>query len=182
MLTELQKKKLPNLFNLHDLDKNGVIEQADFEQFTQMVCGNQGIEIGSSEYTTLNERYMALWSGLSAMADTNQDNQVTLTEWYSFCDTMLSTEGMYEQVSTPLAGLIFDLVDHDNDGRISLDEYIAFVQTTGTEEAVATDVFSRLDHNQDGYLSTDEILMRLEEFFRSDDPAAPGNWFFGSFE
>ena len=83
MLTELQRKKLPNLFNLHDLDKNGVIEQADFEQFTQMVCDNQGIEIGSSEYEKLNERYMALWNGLSAMADTNQDNQVTLHEWYA---------------------------------------------------------------------------------------------------
>jgi Ca2+-binding EF-hand superfamily protein len=48
-------------------------------------------------------------------------------------------------------------------------------------EAEAADAFRRLDLDRDGYLSREEIFQNMKEYYFTDDPNAPGNWFFGPF-
>ncbi len=68
MLTDLQKRKLNALFNLYDVDKNGFVEQADFEQVVQNLAPTLHLQPGSPEYTRLHAGHMAIWNNVRQRA------------------------------------------------------------------------------------------------------------------
>ncbi|WP_412062042.1 EF-hand domain-containing protein [Rubrivirga sp. IMCC45206] len=182
MLTDLQQKKLPNLFNLHDADDDGVLRKSDYNRVAQEIAQARGLEVGSTEEKELRSRFSTAWDSMSTMADTDQGRGVTLDGWYSYWETVLSTEGMYDDVVSPIGEFVFYLLGQDGSGVVSFDEYMTFCSIMGLDQEVAEDVFSRLDLDADGSLSRGEISVLLEQYFCSDDPAAPGNWFFGPYE
>jgi Ca2+-binding EF-hand superfamily protein len=64
---------------------------------------------------------------------------------------------------------------------VSEQEYKNYLLTIQVTEAEAADAFRRLDLDRDGYLSREEIFQNMKEYYFTDDPNAPGNWFFGPF-
>lgn len=182
MLTDLQRNKLPNLFHLHDVDGDGIVRKSDFDQFAQRLTESRGLEANSSEGEELRSRFTRVWEGMRPMADAEQGSGLTLDGWFSFWNTALSTEGMYDEVASPVGEFVFFLLDEDGNGTVAFDEYMSFYDLMGLDRGVAERVFSKLDLNGDGSLSRDEISVLLEQYFCSDDPEAPGNWFFGPFQ
>jgi len=47
------------------------------------------------------------------------------------------------------------------------------------DAAAADEAFERLDLDGDGVISKDEFARLYLEFFTSEDPEAPGSWFWG---
>jgi Ca2+-binding EF-hand superfamily protein len=182
MLTDLQKKKLPNLFAVHDLDRDGVLRRGDFEQYATRVASVRGWEPGSPQHEELTTRFMTFWDGFESFADASGDLRITLEEWLLYWDQILSTPGMYDQVAKPIGDFIFNLFDRDGDGRVTQEEYAFIYQFGGLDPAQAAAAFARLDLDGDGFLSVSEIMTLLGQFFRSNDPRDPGNWLFGPFE
>jgi juvenile hormone diol kinase len=181
MLTDLQKRKLPNLFAVHDLNKDGELEQSDFTQYTRRIASTRGWAPGSPQYNELLGKFMVFWEGLRGIADTRHDQRVTLDTWFAYWEQILGTKGMYDQILHPLADLIFKLLDNDGDGAVKADEYALLYSSGGLDPKLAAAAFSRLDMDHDGQLSVDELLKLLGQFFRSNDPEEPGNWLFGPF-
>jgi Ca2+-binding EF-hand superfamily protein len=181
MLTELQKRKLPNLFALHDLNKDGELEQSDFTQYTRKIASTRGWAPGTPQYKELLSKFMVFWEGLRRMADTRHDQRITLDTWFAYWEQILGTEGMYDQILQPLADLVFKLLDSNGDGAVKADEYALLYSSGGLDPKLAAAAFSRLDLDHDGELSIDELLKSLGQFFRSNDPEAPGNWLLGPF-
>src|SRR5947209_18721995 len=68
MLTDFQKRKLTALFNLYDVDKNGFVDQADFEQVVQNLATPLRLQPGSPEYTRLHAARMASSSNVQPLA------------------------------------------------------------------------------------------------------------------
>lgn len=66
----------------------------------------------------------------------------------------------------------------DEDGRIPVD---AFTSSCGRCRGLAH-AFAKLDLDGDGYISAAEFTRLYLEFFTSEDPEAPGNWFWGPLE
>jgi juvenile hormone diol kinase len=182
MLTDLQKKKLPNLFAVHDLDRDGVLRRGDFEEYATRVASVRGWKPGSPQHEELTTRFMTFWDGFESFADASGDLRVTLEEWFAYWDQILSTPGMYEGVAKPIGDFIFDLFDRDGDGRVTADEYAFIYRFGGLDPSQAAAAFARLDLDHDGLLSVDEIMTLLGQYFRSDDPDDPGNWLFGPFD
>ena len=84
MLTDLQKRKIKNLFAVHDLDRDGVLRQRDFEEYTRRITTPRGWKPGSPEYDEVRSRFMTFWAGLTAKADTSHDHRVTIDEWFAY--------------------------------------------------------------------------------------------------
>ena len=79
------------------------------------------------------------------------------------------------------ARTVFDAMDADGDGTISVDEHRAFLRAYGVDDASASEHFARFDTDGDGSISRAEFEVLVVDFFQSNDPEAPGSWLWGAF-
>lgn len=179
MLTDFQKRKLIALFDMYDADKNGLLEQADYEQIVQNLATSLHYQPGSPEYARLYADHLAVWNATYQLCGAPGSQRVTQEEYVAAFDQLLSDKDNYQAIVGNWADSLIELSDRDGDGRLSQQEYVTNLRNFNTSEAAANEAFRRLDRNGDGYLTRDEILRRVEEFFYSDDPQAPGNWLVG---
>ena len=181
MLTELQKRKLTVLFHHHDVNNDGFVDKADYEQWVKRSCEIQNYPPGSPEYETWYTQTMAAWEHVRQVADKDKDDRVSLEEHLESYDVTLNDENLYNQLVTEYAKSIMALWDRDGDGRLSGVEYVALLGCYGFGEEAAREAFRYLDRDGNGYISTEEFMENLKEFYLSDDPDAPGNWMAGPY-
>jgi Ca2+-binding EF-hand superfamily protein len=179
MLTQLQKQKLPALFALRDVDRDGFLTRADYEAHTRRVAEFKGIAPDSEQAGQFREQSLRFWERLVQSADLDDDARVSKDEWLGYWAKILSSPELYDQVVKPIAYSALGMFDRNDDGRVEPDDYASINMWRGLDPAAAKETFQRLDLNGDGYLTVDEAVTLVEEYFRSDDPNAPGNWFFG---
>jgi Ca2+-binding EF-hand superfamily protein len=178
MLTRFQKQKLTNLFAVHDLDRDGALEKSDYVEYTRRLAGKRGIGPGSPKYDELLARFLSFWDMLRQTADRNQDERVTPREWFACFERLLESPASAQNMK-PIGDAVFGMLDRNDDGVVTLEEYKWLYSSGGLDPNLAADSFKRLDTDHDGQITTAELSARLFEFFMSDDPASPGSWLFG---
>lgn len=183
MLSELQVRKLTRFFQVLDRDGDGTISREDPDAVVRRLAETRGLAPGSARFDSFHAGFLAYWHDLMERSDGNRDGVVTLDEWLSYHDIILSDEDSYRYTVAFAAGVMFALMDVDEDGQISLAEYIEWIAAWDMMELgnFSEEMFDRLDRNGDGNLSQEEVLELMDEFFYSDDPNAPGNWAMGPF-
>ncbi|MEU9131159.1 EF-hand domain-containing protein [Kitasatospora sp. NPDC048540] len=175
MAGSIQERKLHRQFELLDLDGNGFIEQKDVAEFVERITEAAGAE-GTPQGEAMRQGAERLWQQLQQALDTDGDQRISRDEFVSSADLhAVMTEAI------KLGAAAFDVTDTDGDGRISLQEWIRMDQKIGVLRGDSEQGFNRLDLDGDGYVSRAEYVQGVEEFYRSDDPSAPGNWAFGRF-
>ena len=179
---ELPRKKFTHYFSILDRDGDGMLERSDFESIVGAVASARGLQEGSAEYGRLRDAVMDTWSHIEEFADPNGDGRATLDEWIQTLDDTINNEDKYERYVTPFATGVFEMLDTDNDDEVGPDEYRQFFSIFGVSTDASDEAFRRLDTNGDGRLTKSELLERVREFHTADDPNAPGNYLFGSFE
>ena len=178
MLSELQTKKWTRLFQVYDADSNGVVEREDFEAIFQNVATARKLTPGSPQYETIHAKFMEDWTHLQKDADRNNNGRIELSEWLEHGDRRINSQQMYQTV-IDIANQIFELLDLNGDGTISLEEYKIIYQGWRLPSNLAEEIFPKLDLNGDGVISQDEFVELVRQFHMSNDPDAPGNLFFG---
>ncbi|MDH3269681.1 MAG: EF-hand domain-containing protein [Gemmatimonadota bacterium] len=181
MLTDLQTKKLTRYFQIYDIDDDGQIDEADFERIVENVRTLHGAAESSSAYDLLRAAYSTLWNGLRSSADADGDGGVDLDEWLAYWQIALEDEARYDAEVRQLTDRLLALFDLDEDGEIGAAEFIDFYGVFGIAVQLAETVFVELDADGDGVVTREELLGLSAEFFRGDDPDAPGNLLFGPF-
>jgi Ca2+-binding EF-hand superfamily protein len=181
MLTDFQKKKLSRLFAVLDSDHNNKLERSDYTTVVANLAKIHGWAPGSPQYAQTEELYLTIWDNLQMLADQNSDKQVSLEEFLQFHAQMLGTPELYEQITVGTVNLLFDAFDRDQDGTLSRDDFRDFFDAYGIRDKVADEAFQKLDSSGDGQISKEEAMQRIQEYYFSDDPAAPGNWLFGRY-
>jgi len=181
MLTDLQRRKLTRYFRVYDVDDDGRMANADFERVIENVRILHGINAGSTAYCALRDAYLMRWDALRRFADTNADGSVDLGEWLGYWAELLDSNERYEQEVVDVTDRIFKLFDTDEDGVLGADEFCDFFGVFGLKSALARQVFMGMDLDCDGSITRDELLELADQFYRSDDPDAPGNNLFGPY-
>lgn len=181
MLTELQTKKLSHYFRVLDFDGNGLLEKEDFTGIGENLAILWGFRDGSPEFSKIVGQWAESWASFRSFMGRDIDSKATLEEWLHFADLNIvnGTDELYEQHINKLAREVISYFDVNNDGNLSLDEYIDLFMAYRIEISYSAKAFTRLDRNQDDFISGQELLNALRQFFRSDDEKAPGNWLFG---
>jgi Ca2+-binding EF-hand superfamily protein len=170
MLTAAQAKKLSHLFGLVDTDKDGIVAQADYERVAGKLAGSLDHAPGSAGHERLRASFDGFWSSLQRLADRDNDGKVTRAEYLAAYTHLL-------EAREPVFGIakaIIEIEDADRDGVIVEREHVALLVAYGVPEDDARRAFKKLDRDGDGRISNDEMMKNVEEFFLSDDPAAPG--------
>lgn len=178
MLTEFQKRKISNLFAVHDLNHDGTLERNDFVEYTQRFTGKRGFGSDSPEHQKLLDLFLEFWEGLTRGADSDHDKKVSLQEWFSTFDRMLSSPQQIQAIQ-PLGEAVFNMLDRNGDGKVTLEEYRWLYSSGALDPMLAADSFKRIDRDHDGRVSPAELSDCLREFLLSNDANAPGNWLFG---
>ncbi|MCW5849609.1 MAG: EF-hand domain-containing protein [Anaerolineae bacterium] len=181
MLTELQQRKLIRLFHVYDANRDGVLERGDYERVATGIADFLEIPLNSAERESHFAGYMASWDGLQQLADTDNDNQVTLDEWIAANAAIIAQSELLEMLVRGSTESTMNWEDKDRDGRIARAEYLGVAQSYAMTQEEAEEAFQHLDRDGDGYIDKDEMMLDTLEFFTSDDPDAPGNWLVGRF-
>ena len=179
MLTEFQKRKLTRYFNFYDVDNNGYIDQDDYALFAEQVAQARGWAQGTTGYEMVMGRFMADWQVLASFSDTDQNQQITLDEWFEYHKYIFLIDAKHRAGANDIISTIFETIDINGDGHITENEFKIFYGIYGLDAALAEKTFKKIDINRDGILTRSEIATLYHQFAHSNDPDAPGNYLFG---
>jgi len=151
------QKEIDVIFSAADIDGNGEI---DYEEFIALMCPSASdiIEKFRSKYKNMNDVKAAF-----QRFDGNGDGSLSKSE----LSTALKSSG--ESYSDVEVDAIFSLGDVDNDGEITLEEFIALMSPSASQVVLkirkafknlndVKDAFKKIDTNNDGLLSKDEMM------------------------
>ena len=181
MLSPIQIKKQTHFFNILDFDNNGFIQQDDFEAIADNLCIIRDFELDTPEYDTIKQMTDGIWNTLIPFVNGTEGN---LEHWLQFMNVLMDSkhEEQYKKYIAAFVGSLYRLFDLNDDGFISQTEYIDLFIGMRIEVRFAPKAFRKLDENNDGRLSKEELFHAVDEFMRSSDPNATGNWLFGAWE
>ena len=96
-------------------------------------------------------------------------------------NSLLNMKGKEKEESLALCGIMYDLIDADEDGYISLPEFKAFFQSMGPEinDEKVKWCFDTLDFNKNGRISRDEFMKAADDFMHGVEESPIANAFYG---
>lgn len=166
-------------FYRFDLGKDGLVGEDDFTSLGQQVAEQLECAQGSAPATQIVQAFINLWQAYGKAADRNGDNTISFDDFEARAAFLQTPAAREKAVGMNIA--LFAAIDTDGDGRLSMQEYAAFLKPIGISTAEAETAFQHLDRDGDGFISDDELAVDLWEYWHSDDRSAPGNWFFGAY-
>ncbi len=185
MLKPVQEKKLTHFFNILDHNKNGKLEENDFEGIGVNICINLAISPNAKEYDYLVTKSKDLYYQLIKDLGKQSGESIVLEEWLNYFDEeIISAKNVtllknYIQITVRY---VFDLYDQDHDGLITVEEFVDMFTIYGLDSKYTAKSFIRLDANHDEVISKSELIQAVKDFFVSSDPEADGNWIFGKWD
>lgn len=184
MLSQLLSNKLEKFFYILDFDRNGVIEKADFTAIAQNLCILWGVKEEDPKHDEIVKGFEDGWMAFDLFVNDEEKGKANWEHWIHFAEERIvgGDETIFGAYVENYVGGLFDNFDADKDGYIDLDEFIDLFVAYRIEVRFAAKAFRKIDRNKDGLISRGELITAVKEFFRSNDPDAPGNWLFGSGE
>lgn len=179
MLSDLHARKATYYFTLIDEDGNGIIEVNDFALRAQrLVEMHEVTDEGTRE--ALRHQVLAWWDHVCKIADFDGDARVTLPEWKAYWNSVqrgVEREDNTLETLHQAARSTFRVVNQTGTGRVTEAEYHDWLAVWGVQEY--GDAFGQLDRGGKGFLTEEDVVVAVQEFYLSDDPAAPGNALYG---
>ncbi|ALG09121.1 EF-hand domain-containing protein [Kibdelosporangium phytohabitans] len=179
--SEFLDRKLARRFHTFDYDGDGDIDRSDFMRSATAVADEFRHPAGSPARAGLVERSLGLWEHLAVAAGVSSDDSITVDEYKeAFAEGLLVTEESFEQGYRPFLEALMSVCDIDNDGQLSVEEYVRWTGALmNLSETDARDIHRRLDTDNDGYVTTEDLLHAIHEFYFDEDPDGVGSWLLG---
>lgn len=173
-LDSIQDKNISAVFNVLDSNQDGSITAEDFNLISDAVCGYIGVPVDSDHGRRLRECYTTWWNQLREDLDVDNDDQVTMTEFAAIYKGDLGDPQEYfSKHIEPAARAVAEILDTDNDGYISQNEYLTLLGNI-TDQQAALAGFQQLDTDGDGRVTVAEFHTAVQRVMLSNDPSAPG--------
>lgn len=181
-MTELQQAKQIHYFNVLDYNNDGVLEKQDFLEIADRLSDMRGYEEGSAQHTAVRQEILRIWTNARALSGQENKTRIRLEDWLAHEEKVINSDVLVRSYVQGIAQAVFDILDADNDHKISEDEYLKFFRAFRGDPENGKTAFEKLDAEEKGFLTRKEFLDVVTEFHMSDDPEARGNWLFGPYQ
>lgn len=176
MASRTIESKYATLFNVLDVDSNGVLEESDGKALAERLISAHGGQGDKAD--SVRGSMSAWWNTLSAeMGGGGPFSQEQLA---SALETIATDEQRFDALVRPISDSVFRLYDTNGDGRISFEEFRRAEVAMGVSASDAEALFRRLDLDGNGTLSPDEVAGAVHGYYVDPSPDSPGAAFFGS--
>jgi len=185
MPSKLQLAKLHHFFNILDYNRNGILQEGDFTEVGINMCEVLGIEKDSEKYADIIDRSKRLFKQMLHDMGLSNQSEIPLDKWIEFFTTYVYNTKDTSHLKNYILLItlyVFDVFDQNNDGTLSVDEYIDMFTIYHIDVKYSAKSFVNLDVDKNSYISKRELLNAVTEYFISNDPKSEGNWLFGNWE
>ena len=141
---------------IRDADKDGLITTHDYKLVVQRYR-DMGV---SEEHLKKVEKFYALSWKLGGIVD----DTTALTYDQAAANYAKSLDDISDD-HTKIFTAHFEIVDTDENGEISFEEWVQMYKAAGVDIVHARPSFDAIDTNGDGVISKEEFVAYLEEFF-----------------
>lgn len=182
-LTPLQERKARRMFEVFDINNDGIVERNDFNLILNRLAQVVPFSNQSETYRGLNYLYQNRWNKMLFFADNDKNEQINMEEWIAYCNSLIEKDS-YEEDILPITCYVIRLFADKNkkeDFKIDTSVFEKFFGAYGIEKELAKQTFEKLDVTKKGYLTEEEVTQYWREFYESNDENALGNWFFGMY-
>ncbi|MFC7965468.1 EF-hand domain-containing protein [Streptomyces cinereoruber] len=161
MVTRTERDRFQAMFKKVDSDGDGVIEQVDIDQMVQSALAKTTAPIGSPEWRRATDLGNKLWYMLQKDADTNGDSRVTAREFVA----AYRRPDFRDEVAIPFELVFLEMAGSDNDGRISLGDWLTWQEAKGLPLMESLEEFQQIDIDSDGYLTREECVQHVKQSY-----------------
>lgn len=176
-MSDFFAKKIKTLYERFDMDKNGLIEEDDFDTWSEKLIAIGNLDKNQSQ--DLITKMKAIWTNYFLPADVDNDGSVTVDELIIYMRSALNDESKRKTISDTLP-VIFDAIDANRDGGIETHEFKNYFLSFGlNDDDFTLMVFKNIDVDGDGDLSKDEFTQFGTQFFLCNDESHVSKYFFG---
>ena len=158
-------KKIKEHFIYLDINKNGFLSQEDWI----LMVDNLKVILGMAEekLKTVREVHIKLASLLGAKPGV----QLTEEEFVKTAAKFAANEKESRASLKEVTNALFDVLDTNKDGILSLDEYTKLLQSCNiTDPEIAKAVFNSIDANHDEKIEIKELYELSDKFWFTLDP------------
>lgn len=180
ILSPLQVRKFTQLYSLLDVNGDGCLSDSDFREQARRILEAFDLAHDERRAKLLYESRSELFHRLASGADKDRNGTVSLDEFLRYFERQILAHRAAGVASPWLVQTcrdVIELIDEDRSETISESEYARFLKAMGSD-ADPHATFAKLDRDADGKLTLKEMVALSLEFMTSDDPEAPGNFFF----
>ncbi|MGI9001675.1 MAG: EF-hand domain-containing protein [Pseudonocardia sp.] len=168
-------------FDYLDADGDGQLTEHDHVLMGQRVATSLGHAPGSPSEQQIIEAYLRIWRDLHLPHIPGGGNAISKEQFLESTLTLAGDPAAAQLTIGALAAAFLAIADTDHDGQVSRAEFRAFHggHFPDLTEAEVNEAFAYLDTDGDGYLSAEEFIQAGVEYWSSNDPDVPGNWWIG---
>ena len=168
-------KRVGELFHVSDVNKNGYLQLEDYE----IVITNL-TRLTNNERPALIEKAREVVLEMTDSLGLKKGVKLNKEQYLDAMAAMGVEQGAKVKqgeasITTKLNNAVFDVVDVNRDGTVSLSEYKLVFKAFNIDEASAAEGYAVLDRNKDGKVSRQEFNDTETNFWWSlDDPKSKG--------
>ena len=158
-------KKIKEHFTYLDTNKNGFLSVEDWILMVDNLKAILGV--AEEKVTTVREVHIKLAARLGAKSGV----QLTEEEFVKSAARFAENEDESRACLKEVTDALFDVLDTNRDGTLSLVEYTKLLQSCNIEDPeIAKAVFDSVDANHDGKIQIEELYEVSDKFWFTLDP------------
>jgi len=174
--SEFWFRKMRTHHSVLDINKDGTVSWHDFEYLAKrfIILGKLQPAQEAEFLDALREFWEETWGAShDEYAFIMPEGLVTNLRH------VINTPDLRKKAGTNALRQMFNAVDHDHSGEISVEEYKLFYRCLGLSNENAIESFAVIDNNGDGILSCEEFVALGRMFFLTEDETHPSRLFWG---
>jgi Ca2+-binding EF-hand superfamily protein len=172
--SEFWRRKMRTLHGLFDVNNDGVISFDDF-----VILADKFGDLGHLNPDEIEEFKSIMKSTWEAQwGEITPYNLITIEQYLCDMHHVVNDKSLRKKCHRFLP-YIFQAVDHDRSGEISLNEFKVFFKCLGLTDEDAAVAFAMIDVNGDGKLSKKEFVKLGRDYFLNEDEICPSRMFWG---
>ncbi|WP_249676153.1 EF-hand domain-containing protein [Pseudomonas abieticivorans] len=174
MSKDILADKADTIFTRTDAAVKGYVTEDDFIAVAKKNLEKYKEAPDSSKAVALIESFKSLWRAYLSNLATPQATKLSREEFRASFKKHKQNK-VFDKVLVPLYRNLFDVIDTDGDGQLSVHEFSVL---TAVNLAQAKQAFKEIDVDGDGHISREEYLSAFKAFCESSEPTSTGNLLF----